>query len=304
MPERRQFGPIPGVPEGTAFASRRDLSAATVHRPLMRGIWGLAINGGADSIVLSGGYEDDRDYGDTLVYTGEGGRDPTTKRQISDQTLTGGNLALYQSMLTGEPVRVIRGADHKSPFSPVAGYRYDGVFHVVDSWEEKGVSGHKVWRFRLVKAGAEDGKTFEAPAEPLTEGPKGNPEPGRKGSWVVRVIRNTEVAEHIKRLYNHTCQVCGVRLETAGGPYSETAHIRPLGRPHDGPDVPSNCLCLCPNDHVRFDRGVIAIQDDLSLLGVDGELYVVPGHAIDPDHLRYHRDHYFDPVKADGSSQS
>jgi integrase len=31
---------------------------------------------GADSIVVSGGYEDDEDYGDVIVYTGAGGNDP------------------------------------------------------------------------------------------------------------------------------------------------------------------------------------------------------------------------------------
>jgi putative restriction endonuclease len=40
----------------------------------MNGIHGTAKEG-ADSIVVSGGYVDDRDMGDVIIYTGEGGND-------------------------------------------------------------------------------------------------------------------------------------------------------------------------------------------------------------------------------------
>jgi putative restriction endonuclease len=30
---------------------------------------------GAESIVVSGGYKDDKDFGDVIVYTGHGGQD-------------------------------------------------------------------------------------------------------------------------------------------------------------------------------------------------------------------------------------
>ncbi len=62
----------------------------------MAGISGGAAEG-ADSIVLSGGYEDDQDSGDIIVYTGRGGNDPVTGVQIADQTLTRQNLALVVS---------------------------------------------------------------------------------------------------------------------------------------------------------------------------------------------------------------
>jgi len=48
--------------------------------------------------------------------------------------------------------------------------------------------------------------------------------------------------------------------EHPAGPYAEAAHIRALGLPHNGPDVLENLLCLCPNDHVRFDAGAIYID--------------------------------------------
>jgi putative restriction endonuclease len=72
------FGELSGYPLGTTFASRTALSEARLHRPTMAGISG---NGheGADSIVVSGGYEDDEDYGDELIYTGHGGNDQSSR---------------------------------------------------------------------------------------------------------------------------------------------------------------------------------------------------------------------------------
>src|SRR5919202_2478494 len=81
----RVFGEIPGYPEGRVFDSRAELADAGVHKPLIAGISG-SVRDGADSIVLSGGYEDDLDFGDVIVYTGHGGRDQETGRQIANQT--------------------------------------------------------------------------------------------------------------------------------------------------------------------------------------------------------------------------
>ncbi len=62
---------------GSWFEDRAELADAGVYRHRQAGISGSA-NEGADSIVLSGGYEDDEDHGDVIVYTGYGGRDPAT----------------------------------------------------------------------------------------------------------------------------------------------------------------------------------------------------------------------------------
>lgn len=144
----RVFGEIPGVEVGTSFPDRAGLAAAGIHKPSRAGISGSGLEG-ADSIVLSGGYEDDEDYGDEIVYTGHGGNDPQTGRQVRDQELKTGNLALARSQLEGLPVRVVRGAGLASPFAPPAGYRYDGLYGVEEHWSETGKSGFVVWRFRL-----------------------------------------------------------------------------------------------------------------------------------------------------------
>ncbi|WP_407665652.1 YDG/SRA domain-containing protein [Mycolicibacillus parakoreensis] len=59
----RVYGHIPGNPVGTTYANREAAHRAGVHRPLQGGISGG--KDGADSIVVSGGYVDDEDYGDT-----------------------------------------------------------------------------------------------------------------------------------------------------------------------------------------------------------------------------------------------
>ncbi|KAK2563550.1 E3 ubiquitin-protein ligase UHRF1 [Acropora cervicornis] len=52
------FGPIPGVPVGSAWKFRVQVSEAGIHRPHVSGIHGRD-GEGAYSIVLAGGYEDD-----------------------------------------------------------------------------------------------------------------------------------------------------------------------------------------------------------------------------------------------------
>lgn len=147
----RTFGEITGIPEGSEFENRYYLSQYGVHKPLRAGISGSQTEG-ADSIILSGGYEDDEDYGDVIVYTGHGGRSQVTGLQVADQQLTHQNVALTVNCQKSLPVRVIRGANPKSAFAPVEGYRYDGLYHVDSYWQEKGVSGFLVWRFRFVKS--------------------------------------------------------------------------------------------------------------------------------------------------------
>lgn len=286
MPNRI-FGDIPNNSEGSFFESRLELSRSGVHRPTMAGISGTGREG-ADSIVLSGGYEDDRDFGDVIVYTGHGGRNPETRQQVSDQLLVAGNLALAYSCTHGLPVRVVRGASHRSPHSPPVGYRYDGLYRVEDYWRDKGVSGHTIWRFRLVKlvpTTTHINRLAET-IEPYLLAP-------RQETTVVRIVRDTQQTRVIKALYDYSCQICGIRLEGSAGPYAEAAHIRPLGEPHNGPDTLDNLLCLCANHHVLFDYGGLAVADDLTLLGTNDRLIIKPAHAINIEHIRYHRVHYY-----------
>ena len=276
------FGQIEGYPSGSTFESRGELREAGVHRPPQAGICGSEREG-AESIVLSGGYEDDRDWGDEILYTGQGGRDAATGQQTHDQQLNRGNLALVTSMNRGMPVRVIRGAHPEVYDAPASGYRYDGLYHVAQYWAEVGRSGHRVWRFRLLPFEATQTHRVAEQVGLWDAAP-------RREERMERVVRSAAVAESVKRLHDYRCQVCGERLETPAGPYAESAHIRPLGRPHDGPDIADNVLCLCPNHHVLFDQFGLAIADGFELIGFPGRLRTHPRHRIERAHVRYHRD--------------
>lgn len=278
--DTRIFGHIPGYPPGSHFESRAHLSEASVHRPTQAGISGSEMEG-ADSIVLSGGYEDDEDFGSEIVYTGHGGRDLNTGQQIAHQALSRGNLALAKSKVHGLPVRVIRGYGDPSPYSPSEGYRYDGLYHVDDYWKERGSSGYNIWRFRLVKNIDSD-----------TEDPSEYIQPDRQEVTTSRRIRNPELVRKVKELYDYQCQICGIRLEGSAGPYAEAAHIRPLGRPHNGPDTLHNMLCLCPNHHVLLDFDAFSIADDYSLIGLEGKVDLHPKHRLHLNNIRYHREQY------------
>lgn len=156
---KRIFGHIAGYPEGSGFDTRAELSEVGLHKPRMAGVSG-SIHEGVDSIILSGGYEDDEDYGATIIYTGAGGRDRQTGRQIANQTLTKYNLAFVYTKLHGLPVRLIRGHTQQSVYAPRVGYRYDGLYRVEDYWHTIGRSGYTIWRFRLVKIEGKDGSLW------------------------------------------------------------------------------------------------------------------------------------------------
>ncbi|XP_069815523.1 E3 ubiquitin-protein ligase UHRF1-like [Dendropsophus ebraccatus] len=163
------YGPIPGVPVGTMWKFRVQVSEAGVHRPHVAGIHGRS-NDGSYSLVLAGGYEDDVDNGTEFTYTGSGGRDLSgnkrTAEQSCDQKLTNMNRALAlncnapindkqgavaKDWKAGKPVRVVRNAKGRkhSKYAPEDGNRYDGIYKVVKYWPEKGKSGFLVWRYLL-----------------------------------------------------------------------------------------------------------------------------------------------------------
>jgi hypothetical protein len=76
-----------------------------------------------------------------------------------------------------------------------------------------------------------------------------------------RILRDTELARKVKAKCCHKCQICGHTLIlTDGSAYAEAHHIKPLGTPHDGPDIEGNILCVCPNHHAALDYGAITIE--------------------------------------------
>lgn len=133
------------------YSIRKELYEAGLHNSYLKGIGKAKDGSDLMSIVLSGGYEDDEDFGDTIIYTGEGGRDPESGLQVRDQTLDVGNLGLLKSFESNQPVYVTRGSSHKGNFSPKEGYSFAGKFLIQEHWIEKGKAGFDIIRFKLVR---------------------------------------------------------------------------------------------------------------------------------------------------------
>lgn len=292
MASIRHFGEIDGIKEGATFSSYAEMNQAKIHTPTQAGISGSMYEG-ADSIVVSGGYEDDQDFGVEIVYTGHGGRNESGK-QIADQVLTRGNFALAKNEMEGLPLRVIRGAHKGNPYSPISGYRYDGLYRVDSHWCEIGRSGFKVFRYKLFKLDETSVPAVNDTEHATLSKSYGSTNPKRSTQTIQRVIRDSRLGRELKNLYDYKCQVCNLQIKTDAGFYAEAAHIKPVGSPHNGPDTLENLLCLCPNHHLMFDKGVFLVNDDFSLSSAVEELHKaklhkVKLHRISIDHLRYHR---------------
>jgi len=279
--DMERIGEIEGISVGQIFENRQELHDACIHRNPRAGISYRGY-----SVVLSGGYEDE-DHGDEIIYTGHGGRDNNTGLQIANQTLTYGNLKLFNNFREGIPIRVSRGSGANSKYAPGHGYQYDGLYRIENAWYATGREGYKIWRYKLIKLSNN---------EIITTTPTLNPPQGAKNTQrtqvtTSRVIRSSVIGNYVKGMYDYTCQISGERLNTPNGPYAEACHIQPVGRPHNGPDEVSNVLCLSPNMHVLFDLGAISINDDLTLVGIEGRLTINDEHDLSKDAIRYHRDH-------------
>ncbi|KAK7311287.1 hypothetical protein RJT34_09321 [Clitoria ternatea] len=158
FPEKR-VGNIPGIEVGHQFYSRAEMVVVGFHSHWLNGIDFMGQSYAkmytdyvfpvAVAIVLSGMYEDDLDNAEDVVYTGQGGHNLTgDKRQIRDQKLERGNLALKNCVDQSVPVRVVRGHESRSSYTGKV-YTYDGLYKVVNYWAEKGISGFTVYKFRL-----------------------------------------------------------------------------------------------------------------------------------------------------------
>uniref|UniRef100_A0A8I6WEV9 Histone-lysine N-methyltransferase n=1 Tax=Hordeum vulgare subsp. vulgare TaxID=112509 RepID=A0A8I6WEV9_HORVV len=150
-------GKVAGVEIGDEFLYRVELAIVGLHRPYQGGIDTMKdINGMliAISIVASGGYPDDLSSSGEIIYTGSGGK-PAGKKENEDQKLLRGNLALKNCIKTKTPVRVIHGfkgpnreEGSHSKAKEVSIFTYDGLYHVVECWQE-GLPGSRVFKYKL-----------------------------------------------------------------------------------------------------------------------------------------------------------
>ena len=164
------FGPIGpeydpersvGLRVGDFWPNRLACRQYGAHFPHVAGIAGQS-DRGAQSVVLSGGYEDDQDHGSWFLYTGSGGRDlsgnkRTNKVHDFDQEFTKYNAALKISCELGLPLRVVRSHKEKvgnfAPAQDVAPQvRYDGIYRVERCWRKKGLNQNSLMcRYLMVR---------------------------------------------------------------------------------------------------------------------------------------------------------
>jgi putative restriction endonuclease len=125
---------------------------------------------------------------------------------------------------------------------------------------------------------------------------------------VARPFREAAFAVSVKAAYVNTCAMTGLQIINGGGRAEvQAAHIRPVAA--GGSDSVRNGLALSGTIHWMFDRGLVAVDDDLSilvaaarlpdavtrLLREDRKISVPakPETRPHPVHLRYHRENIF-----------
>jgi hypothetical protein len=104
-------------------------------------------------------------------------------------------------------------------------------------------------------------------------------------------VRNAQHVRELKMLYRNACTFCGKQTVIGVDPtkhYSEAAHVKPVGQPHNGPDRKDNMIILCPEHHLQFDRGVLRIGPRLGGLRVVSK---IPGDPLNGSALRLQSPH-------------
>jgi putative restriction endonuclease len=101
----------------------------------------------------------------------------------------------------------------------------------------------------------------------------------------------------LKKIYDWACQKCATRIESPSGPYAEAAHIKPLGRPDDGPDIGANMLCLCPNHHKLLDSGGVVVDENWKVIHIVGHKDIGAltrdhRHGLTQEYLQWHRERW------------
>lgn len=135
---------------------------------------------------------------------------------------------------------------------------------------------------------------------------------------VSRPYRDVAFRRKVREAYDYRCAMSGLRLRNGGGrPEVNAAHIRSVE--HQGSDAVWNGLALSGTLHWMFDRGLLSVADDHSILVSRNK---VPTDVVDrlivgsgklclpadrrdwphPENLRWHRETVFGQVSLEGPS--
>jgi len=131
-----------------------------------------------------------------------------------------------------------------------------------------------------------------------------------------RPYRDVAFRRKVREAYDYRCAISGLQLRNGGGrPEVQAAHIRPVEE--QGSDSVRNGLALSGTLHWMFDRGLVSIAEDRSILvshnkvprdvagrliGTDRKL-ILPEDERNwphPAYLQWHRENRFGQINADG----
>lgn len=213
--------------------------------------------------------------------------------------------------------------DRAVPFRDGAHY-YEGQLRRADGATSKGAFGRAVRpisdeEFDLIlRAGFAAVLEPEAPAAgpvgerrvpaELSEDPAAPYERPIVERVVARPFRDAAFGAAVKSAYGETCAFTGLRLINGGGrAEAQAAHIRPVAS--GGSDSVRNGLALSGTAHWMFDRGLLSVADDYTILvaadrvPADALRLIRPDRRVrlperpeawpHPTQLRYHRERIF-----------
>lgn len=273
----------------------------------------------------------ERAVGDWIVYY-------EPRRVAAGSERTGGRQAYFAvarvTRIDADPARpdhfYARMADYL-PFPSPPPFRADGLYlegglRKTDGSTNKGLFGRNVrdlpeaefdailalgfagvrpelgaadWQAQGTPSSTPAGGGFDDAATPFAHAPRRLIE-----QIVSRPFREAAFARQVKAVYGQTCAMTGLRILNGGGrPEVAAAHIRPVAA--DGPDTVRNGVALSGTAHWMFDRGLVSIDDDMTLLvandrlpdaarrllNADGRLIAPadPAFRPHPSFLDYHR---------------
>lgn len=130
-----------------------------------------------------------------------------------------------------------------------------------------------------------------------------------------RPYRDIAFRRKVREAYDFRCAMSGLRLRNGGGrPEVQAAHIRPVEK--QGNDSVRNGLALSGTLHWMFDRGLVSVAEDMTILVSRNK---VPSEVVDrlilpegklrlpanprdwphPENLKWHRENVFGQVNSD-----
>lgn len=125
---------------------------------------------------------------------------------------------------------------------------------------------------------------------------------------VARPFRDAAFKTAVRTAYGETCAITGLKIINGGGrPEVQAAHIRPVAS--CGPDSVRNGLALSGTVHWMFDRGLLSLDEDYTILmakdrvpepvrrliNADGRIRLPdrPEFRPHPQFLEFHRENVF-----------